>query len=226
MNKEEPTTRKPQIAPDENLEQRFGIRLSANGHKPRGLERSSFIYILFSGISLVIAAAAYVVVSDRSTEFATSLVGGLLASSGALLILAGYTVSQILAWRSLYHFRLYKQTENIRSYAVGHISKIEEFLADRFGEGVEETLDAPTEMAAPTDMKSDVLATRERDSMRRIIIGMAIKGYSYDPGAARSPIAREISEDLATLGISISDETVLKYLKDAASVLPRKQRDG
>jgi hypothetical protein len=69
------------------------------------------------------------------------------------------------------------------------------------------------------------LGTRERDTMLKIIIGMAVKGYSYDPGASRSTVPKEVADDLAALGVGVSDDTVRKYLKEAAeSVLPVSPR--
>ena len=59
------------------------------------------------------------------------------------------------------------------------------------------------------------LSTRERETYQKIILGMAIKGYGYNPTEGRSDRPREIADDLATLGISVSDDTVRQKLKDA-----------
>jgi len=59
------------------------------------------------------------------------------------------------------------------------------------------------------------LSTRERETFLKIILGMAIKGYGYNPAAGRSNTPKEIADDLATLGISVSDDTVRQKLKDA-----------
>jgi hypothetical protein len=69
------------------------------------------------------------------------------------------------------------------------------------------------------------LTTRERDTLLKLLIGMAIKGYSYDSRASKSNVPKEIQDDLATLGIDVSDDTVRKYLKQAANtVLPTTER--
>ncbi|OOG53007.1 hypothetical protein [Polaromonas sp. C04] len=71
------------------------------------------------------------------------------------------------------------------------------------------------------------LNTRERDTLLRLLIGMAVKGYSHDPAAAKSNAPKEIADDLASLGMSVSDDTVRKYLKQAAeTVLPAKPRQS
>lgn len=67
------------------------------------------------------------------------------------------------------------------------------------------------------------LGTRERETLLKILIGMAIEAYRHDPTAARSSTTAEIVSDLAKHGLSVTDDTVRKYLKEAAStVLPRQ----
>ena len=69
------------------------------------------------------------------------------------------------------------------------------------------------------------LANNERNTLLKLVIGMAIKGYNYDPAASKSTTPKEIADDLAGLGMTITDDTVRKYLKQSAdTVLPKKQR--
>lgn len=69
------------------------------------------------------------------------------------------------------------------------------------------------------------LGNREHDTLLKLVIGMAIKGYRYDPAALKSTVLKEIVTDLADLGISIDTDTVRKHLKKAANtVLPAKPR--
>lgn len=69
--------------------------------------------------------------------------------------------------------------------------------------------------------------TRERDTLLKLVIGMAMKGYRYDPAAAKSSSTKDIADDLVALGMSVSDDTVRKYLKEAANtVLPAKPRQS
>lgn len=71
------------------------------------------------------------------------------------------------------------------------------------------------------------LSTTERNTLLKLVIGMAMKGYKHDPAAAKSKAPKEIADDLAELEINISDDTVRKYLKEAANtVLPRKPRQS
>jgi hypothetical protein len=61
------------------------------------------------------------------------------------------------------------------------------------------------------------LTTRERHTALKLILGMALGGYGYDPQAQRSTIVTEIVGDLARRGISITDDTARKWLKEAAA---------
>jgi len=67
---------------------------------------------------------------------------------------------------------------------------------------------------------AQTLGTRERDSLLKLVIGMAKGGYAYDPAALRSDRVPEIVADLERLGIPLSADTVRKYLREAAEHLP------
>lgn len=62
------------------------------------------------------------------------------------------------------------------------------------------------------------LGKRERDTLLKLILGMAIEGYKYNPEALKSETANEISTDLSKHQLNVSDETVRKYLKEAAKL--------
>lgn len=59
------------------------------------------------------------------------------------------------------------------------------------------------------------LGTRERQTLLKIIIGQAVKNYGFDPKRGRNSAAAEIASDLATVGISVSEDTVRTYLSEA-----------
>lgn len=48
------------------------------------------------------------------------------------------------------------------------------------------------------------LATRERETVLKIIIGMAVKGYAYEPKKTKNSTANEIASDLTLLNIPVS----------------------
>lgn len=78
---------------------------------------------------------------------------------------------------------------------------------------------------APHDRPEKPLATRERDSLLKLVIGMAVGGYRYDATALRSERPTEIANDLASAGVPLDVDTVRKWLKEAADLLPRRQAE-
>lgn len=64
------------------------------------------------------------------------------------------------------------------------------------------------------------LHTKERDSLLKLVIGMAKSGYAYDQSAAKSHVPGEIVLDLDKLGLKIDVGTVRKYLKEGLDLLP------
>ena len=78
-----------------------------------------------------------------------------------------------------------------------------------------EELEAFEARHAKTRPLNDNLDPREWDSLLKLVIGMAIDAYGYDVNANRSPIYKDISGSLATHGITVSDDTVRKWLNQA-----------
>lgn len=75
---------------------------------------------------------------------------------------------------------------------------------------LEQTLNAKPERS---------LSAKERESLLKLVIGMAVKGYGYDPRASRSSTAKEIAGDLALQDIPLDEDTVRKYLAEAKDLL-------
>ena len=60
----------------------------------------------------------------------------------------------------------------------------------------------------------------ERKTFLRLIYGLAVKGYRYDPKAVRSDsVVSEIFKDLQSLGLRVSDDTLRRKLKEAAALI-------
>ena len=70
--------------------------------------------------------------------------------------------------------------------------------------------------------KNDISET-ERQTMLKLIIGMAIDAYGYDPTCSRSPLTggknTGLSAKLALKDIYITDDTIRKYLNEAKDLL-------
>lgn len=76
----------------------------------------------------------------------------------------------------------------------------------------------PAAETAPSPQKEP--DKREIDKIAQLFTAMAIAELGYAPGAQRSPIPKEISELAASMGMSITPETVLKYLRLGARHIP------
>jgi hypothetical protein len=70
------------------------------------------------------------------------------------------------------------------------------------------------------------VGTRERDSMLTLIIAMAVKGYGFNPAAKRSDSIKDIVSDIEKCGLSLSDDTVRRYLRDGVELLPPQENQG
>ncbi len=82
---------------------------------------------------------------------------------------------------------------------------------------------APSHLpAAPTDEPS----TATRNAMLKLIIGMAAAGYGFDPRQDRNSATADIRGDLERLDIGLSDETILKYLRQGSKLLPEGAMDS
>ena len=76
------------------------------------------------------------------------------------------------------------------------------------------------ELARAQPIPAQTLGVRERESMLKLIIGMAIAGYRYDARAKRNESVRDITGDLAKCRVPLSDDTVRKYLSEGAELIP------
>ena len=80
-----------------------------------------------------------------------------------------------------------------------------------------ERLVAQNESAKESDRP---LQSRERESLLKLVLGLAIKGYGYNAKAGRASQTKEIADDLAALGMPLDVDTVRKYLSEAKPLLP------
>jgi hypothetical protein len=138
---------------------------------------------------------------------------------------------QIADWKSLFDQkadlarRLEKSLESEKEFnkeiskRIGEIKPATDNMRHRLIEGEKRIneLECQLETAANTNQSA---ASRERQTLLKLVLGMAIKGYAHNPDAARTSTAAEISGDLEQLGISVSDDTIRKYLTEAKEHLP------
>jgi hypothetical protein len=64
------------------------------------------------------------------------------------------------------------------------------------------------------------ITPNERRSVKRLIIGMAVDGYGYNPNDQRSPATREIHKGLARFEIKMDEDTIRNWLRKSIAELP------
>ena len=62
--------------------------------------------------------------------------------------------------------------------------------------------------------KPDVLPERERNTVRRLVLGLVMIAYDYRPNS-RSGVPGELARDLEKRGLGVSDDTIRKWLNEA-----------
>ena len=94
----------------------------------------------------------------------------------------------------------------------------EAWQADIPSEEIEDTSQAAVAPSAE-------LSTRERNSLLKLVIGMAVGGYAYDPKRERNEAIKDIANDLDSLGIGMDVKTIRKWLREGVEILPREHLD-
>jgi len=64
------------------------------------------------------------------------------------------------------------------------------------------------------------LGTKESESLLKLVIGMAVGGYRYDPKMQRNATTKDIADDLEEAGVALDRDTILKWLREAGELLP------
>ena len=134
---------------------------------------------------------------------------------------------QVADWKSLYDEQasvladLKRQCDRIKA----EYDETQTLLVAKEIELAELTQERNNLSVEAVSAKHKSSATKERDSLLKLVIGMAVKGYAYDPKATRSEVPNEMVHDFKLLGISINAGTVRKYLQEATDLLPGENLD-
>ena len=118
-----------------------------------------------------------------------------------------------------------RQLEAENAHLVGLVQGMDQALREAkeaLKQAPQEVGPAPQQAtAAPQDDDEKPLSTKERGTLLRLVTGMAVQCYKFDPSSNRNTAATRIADDLAMLGIKIDPDTVRNYLKKGAeTVLP------
>ena len=92
-------------------------------------------------------------------------------------------------------------------------------LKRQLAEAIQKINALETEQKPKADLPPN-LNPRVKDTLLKMIIGMAIDSYGFVPTQARSPFPGELSGILIGQGLDVTDETIRNYLKQAAALLP------
>lgn len=79
--------------------------------------------------------------------------------------------------------------------------------------------------ASSTNGDNEKLDKREVATVAKAITALAIDGYGYQPNSKRSPIPGELEGVCDRLGLSVSRETILKYLRMGSKFLNENETD-
>jgi len=64
--------------------------------------------------------------------------------------------------------------------------------------------------------KKGDLSSKERSSLLKMVIAMAVTKYGYDPKASRNPAAKDIADEIHARGMRLDEDTCRKRLREAA----------
>jgi hypothetical protein len=95
--------------------------------------------------------------------------------------------------------------------------EIEARIADMGGE-LKSLGNLLAEMKGSGSQTDDKLNPKERQSLQKMILGMAIEQYGYNPSARGSAVS-QIADDLQAHGLSLDHDTIRKQLRVAAEEL-------
>lgn len=78
--------------------------------------------------------------------------------------------------------------------------------------------------AIQANQQPDALGEKGRGTFQKMILGMALEQYSYEPGDKKSGVPKLIASDLALHGITLGEKTIRDHLRAAAERFPEGER--
>lgn len=77
-----------------------------------------------------------------------------------------------------------------------------------------------SEKGLPELPQGEELHTKEKNTLLKLLLGLALTNYEFNPRATRNATAREITSDLALHNLNLDEDTVRKWLNEAKELLP------
>ncbi len=86
-----------------------------------------------------------------------------------------------------------------------------------------ETIEVGQRQEAPTEVLPELKRAdpRERLGMAKLLVAISIEQFGYDPDSKKSPIPTELADIAARLGLELTHDTILKYLRLGSQHLPK-----
>lgn len=78
---------------------------------------------------------------------------------------------------------------------------------------------------SPASSNESDCGAREKESLLKMVIGLAMGGYGYDPKSSRNAKASEMANDLTLAGVPLDDDTIRKWLRAGAELVPPKETE-
>jgi len=114
---------------------------------------------------------------------------------------------------------------DLHAELLGIVGTLHDFV-EEWGDDPSSWPPSSSVISASSNLDEKPLHTKERESLLKLVIGIAIGGYGYDPKAPKSDKPREIAEDLAILGLHLDADTVRKFLRQGRELLPRGENSN
>lgn len=89
-------------------------------------------------------------------------------------------------------------------------------LAEQAAEIAKLEVDFDSAQSEIRELKVEIGQGKSLSTWQKLVIGMAVERYGYQPEASRSPTATDISAALGSVGIDVTAETVRSCLRTAA----------
>lgn len=106
-----------------------------------------------------------------------------------------------------------------KTYAEENLVKTKLLIAD-----LTEERDRLLRERETTSTQDKPLGTREKESLLKLVIGMAVGGYGYQVGASKNTAVPDIAGDLDGLGIGLDHVTIRKWLAAGGELIPHEAR--
>lgn len=111
--------------------------------------------------------------------------------------------------------------ERLSSYAQKATNTIDGYkeLLEKSRENVSQLLLRTSQLENAQNASPLELGTRARESLLKMILGMAIKKYNFKPAAAKNSATANIATHLREIGMPLDEDTIRNYLTEAKGLL-------